>query len=68
MFLIYGRSHNFLDFYEHFCYTFVNGVDKMFENFDLDTIGYIQYMEQAEKEKQESDESGKEQENDIRLS
>ena len=40
----------------------------MFENFDLNTIGYIQYMEQAEKEKQESDKSGKEQENDIRLS
>ena len=40
----------------------------MFENFDLDTIGYIQYMEQAEKEKQESDKSEKEQENDIRLS
>lgn len=40
----------------------------MFENFDLDTIGYIQYMEQVEKEKQESDKSGKEQENDIRLS
>ena len=37
----------------------------MFENFDLDTIGYIQYMEQAEKE---SDKSEKEQENDIRLS
>lgn len=40
----------------------------MFENFDLNTIGYIHYMEQAEKEKQESDESGREQENDIRLS
>lgn len=40
----------------------------MFENFDLDSIGYIQYMKQAEKEKQESDESGKEQKNDIRLS
>ena len=58
----------FLNFYERFCYTFVKGVDKMFENFDLDTIGYIQYMEQAKKEKQESDKSGKEQENDIRLS
>lgn len=68
MFLFYKRSHIFLDFYERFCYTFVKGVDKMFEKFDLDTIGYIQHMEQAEKEKQESDKSGKEQENDIRLS
>ena len=48
--------------------TFGKGVDKMFENLDLDTIGYIQYMEQAEKAKQESDKSRKEQENDIRLS
>ena len=68
MFLFYERSYIFLDFCERFCYTFVKGVDKMFENFDLDTIGYIQYMEQAEKEKQESDKSGKEQDNDIRLS
>lgn len=68
MFLFYKRSYIFLDFYERFCYTFVKGVDKMFENLDLYTIGYIQYMEQAEKAKQESDKSRKEQENDIRLS